>query len=118
MSDVGESLIVQHSPDQVRACLDALREDSGGGPTRRPTRWATGAAHVDPAATSWARRGRGEYQRHRPGEFSERGPCRAELRRILDETVAETARARRAVAGTAVRDDRPRGDVQLRNPAP
>ena len=124
MSDIGTSFIkearrrlVQHFPDQVRACLDALSdEDLGWRPNEEANSVGNLVLHMCGSSRHFLGRGVGgsDYQRDRPGEFSERGPVpRAELRRILDETVAETARVLDGLSPDRLRETTDRvGDVQ------
>ena len=124
MSDVGASFLkeakrrlVHHFPEQVRACLDALSdEDLWWRPHEAANSVGNLVLHMCGSSRHFVGRGIGnsEYQRDRPGEFSERGPVpRAELRRILEETVAETARVLDALSPDRLRETTDRaGDVQ------
>jgi len=124
MSDVGESLIKeakrrlgQHFPDQVRACLDALSdEDLWWRPNEEANSVGNLVLHMCGSSRHFLGRGVGgsDYQRDRAGEFSERGPIpRAELRRILEDTVAETARVLDGLSPDRLRETTDRvGDVQ------
>jgi hypothetical protein len=119
MSDVGTSFIkearrrlVQHFPDQVglprrartRTCVAAQR----GGQPSEPR-----ASHVRSAGTSWGGEGGSDYQRDRPGEFSERGPIRAPSCGGSEDTVAETARVLDGLSPDRLRETTDRvGDVQ------
>ena len=124
MSDVGASFIkearrrlVQHFPEQVRACLDALSdEDLWWRPNEAANSAGNLVLHMCGSSRHFVGRGIGgsDYQRDRPGEFSERGPVpRAELRQILEDTVAETARVLDGLSPDRLRDTTERaGDVQ------
>ena len=124
MSDVGQSLIeearrrlLQHFPDQVRACLDALSdEDLWWRPHESSNSVGNLVLHMCGSSRHFIGRGVGEsdYRRDRPGEFSERGPVpRAELQRVLEETVAETARVLDALTPERLRETTDRaGDEQ------
>lgn len=124
MSDVGESLIkevrrrlVQHFPDQVRACMDALSdEDLWWRPNESSNSVGNLVLHMCGSSRHFIGRGVGgsDYGRDRPGEFAERGPVpRAELRRLLEETVAETARVLDALTPERLRETTDRaGDEQ------
>ncbi|HET8645822.1 MAG TPA: DUF1572 family protein [Vicinamibacteria bacterium] len=103
MSDVGASLIkeirrrlTQHFPDQVRACLDALAdEELWWRPNESSNSVGNLVLHMCGSSRHFIGRGVGgsDYRRDRPGEFADRGPLpRPELLRVLEETVAETAR--------------------------
>jgi uncharacterized damage-inducible protein DinB len=103
MSDLARTLVedvrtrvVVGYPAQVRAALDSLTDEQV---------WARANAtsnsvgnlvlHVCGSTRHFLGRGVGgtDYRRNRPQEFAERGPVpRAELRRVLDETVAEADR--------------------------
>jgi uncharacterized damage-inducible protein DinB len=124
MSDIGASFIkearrrlVQHFPDQIRACLDALsEEDLWWRPNEGANSVGNLVLHLCGSSRHFIGRGVGgsDYRRDRPGEFSERGPVpRAELRRILDETVEETARVLDGLAPERLREATDRaGDQQ------
>jgi uncharacterized damage-inducible protein DinB len=103
MSDVGESLIkqarrmlTQQLPFQVRECLQALSDDDlWWRPNEASNSVGNLVLHLCGSTRHFLGRGVGgsDYQRDRPGEFAERGPIpRADLLRVLDETVAETGR--------------------------
>src|SRR5262245_46692876 len=124
MSDVGESFLkeakrrlVEHLPAQVRECLDALSdEDLWWRPNEEANSVGNLVLHMCGSSRHFLGRGVGgsDYQRDRPGEFSERGPvARAELRRILEDTVAETARLLDGLSPGRLRETTDRaGDVQ------
>jgi hypothetical protein len=124
MSDVGDSLIkearrrlTQHFPAQVRACLDALGDDDlWWRPNEESNSAGNLVLHVCGSSRYFVGHGIGNsgYRRDRPGEFSERGPLpRAELVRILDDTVAETARVLEALTPERLRETTDRaGDEQ------
>jgi len=124
MSDVGESFLkearrrlVQHFPAQVRACLDALSdEDLWWRPNAEANSVGNLVLHMCGSSRHFLGRGVGgsDYQRDRPGEFAERGPIpRAELQRVLEETVAETARVLDGLSPDRLRETTDRvGDVQ------
>jgi uncharacterized damage-inducible protein DinB len=83
-------------PAQVRAALDALTDEQIWA-RANPTSNSVGnlVLHVCGSTRHFLGRGVGgtDYRRNRPQEFAERGPVpRAELMRILDETVAEADR--------------------------
>jgi uncharacterized damage-inducible protein DinB len=100
MTDLARTLVedvrkrvVSGYPAQVRAALDSLTDEQ--------IWWRANAAsnsvgnlvlHVCGSTRHFLGRGVGgsEYRRDRPREFAERGPvARAELLRVLEETVAE-----------------------------
>lgn len=88
--------LVTGFPDQVRACLDRL-DDAQVWWRPHPESNAIGnlVLHVCGSNRHFVGRvvGGTAYERDRKAEFAERGPKpRAELRRVLDETVAETDR--------------------------
>lgn len=124
MSDIGDSFVkearrrlVQHFPDQVRACLDALsEEDLWWRPHEAANSVGNLVLHLCGASRHFIGRGVGgsDYTRDRPGEFSERGPVpRTELLRIFDETVEETARVLDALPPDRLRETTDRaGDQQ------
>jgi uncharacterized damage-inducible protein DinB len=124
VSDVGESLIkearrrlVEHFPAQVRACLDALSDgDLWWRPNEESNSVGNLVLHVCGSSRHFLGRGLGNsaYRRDRPGEFAERGPIpRAELQRVLEETVEETARVLDGLAPERLRETTDRaGDVQ------
>lgn len=124
MDETGASLIkevrrrlTQHFPDQVRACLDALADEELWW---RPNDSCNSAGnlvlHMCGSSRHFVGRGvaGGDYRRDRAREFAERGPLpRAELLAILDETVAETARALDALTPDRLRETTDRaGDQQ------
>lgn len=88
--------LVKGFPAQVRACLDRLTDEQVW---RRPHAESNAVGNLVLHACGSNRHhigrlvGGAGYQRDRKAEFAERGPLpRAELIRILDETVAETDR--------------------------
>lgn len=88
--------LVHGFPAQVRACLDRL-DDRQLWWRPHPDGNAVGnlVLHVCGSTRHFVGRAVGGtgYERDRKGEFAERGPVpRADLRRVLDETVAETGR--------------------------
>jgi hypothetical protein len=124
MTDIGESFIkearrrlVQHFPDQIRACLDALsEEDLWWRPHESANSVGNLVLHLCGSSRHFMGRGVGGsgYARNRPGEFAERGPVpRLDLQRVLEETVAETAGLLDALAPERLRETTDRaGDVQ------
>lgn len=88
--------LTQHFPDQVRACLDALSdEDLWWRPNEGSNSAGNLVLHMCGSSRHFIGRGigDGDYRRDRPAEFAERGPRpRAELMKVLADTVAETAR--------------------------
>jgi uncharacterized damage-inducible protein DinB len=124
MSDVGESFLkeakrrlVEHFPAQVRECLSALSdEDLWWRPNEEANSVGNLVLHMCGSSRHFVGRGIGnsDYQRDRDREFSERGPItRAELTRILEETVAETSRVLDALSPGRLRETTDRaGDVQ------
>jgi uncharacterized damage-inducible protein DinB len=124
MDEVGASFVkearrrlTQHFPDQVRACLEALSdEDLWWRPEESSNSAGNLVLHMCGSSRHFIGRGVGgsDYRRDRPGEFAERGPVpRAELLRVLDETVAETARVLDALAPERLRETTDRaGDMQ------
>ena len=86
---------LQGYPAQVRAALDALTDEQVW---RRPNEAANSVGnlvlHLCGSTRHFLGRGVGgsDYHRDRPAEFAEKGPIpRAELLRILEETLAEAA---------------------------
>ena len=124
MSDIGASFVKeargrlgQHFPDQIRACLEALTdEDLWWRPHEEANSVGNLVLHLCGSTRHFLGRGVGgsDYRRDRPAEFSERGPVpRAELRRLLDETVEEAVRVLDALAPERLRETTDRaGDVQ------
>ena len=86
--------LVRGFPDQVRACLDRL-DDAQVWWRPHPDSNAIGnlVLHVCGSTRHFVGRvvGGTGYERDRKAEFAQRGPiARADLLRVLDETVAET----------------------------
>jgi len=81
-------------PRQVRACLDALSDEQiWSRPNPRSNSVGNLVLHLCGSTRHFLGRAVGGtgYERDRPAEFAEKGPIpRESLRRILDETVAET----------------------------
>lgn len=100
MSELARAVIEQarnkmgrESPAQVRECLDILSEEQIWW-RPNPSSNAVGnlVLHLCGATRHFLGRGVGgsDYVRDRDGEFAARGPMeKAELRRLLDETLAE-----------------------------
>ena len=99
MDEVAKAVIedtrgrVKGYPAQVRAALDALTDEEIW---RRPNGAANSVGnlvlHLCGSTRHFLGRGVGgsDYRRDRPAEFAEKGPIpRAELLRLLEETVAE-----------------------------
>ncbi len=107
MNDLAQSLIedvrkrvVSGYPAQVRAALESLTDEQVW---RRANAGSNSVGnlvlHVCGSTRHFLGRGVGDsdYRRDRPREFAEKGPLpRAELSRVLEETVAE---AERTIAG-------------------
>jgi hypothetical protein len=94
--DEARRRLVHGVPGQVRACLDRL-DDGQVWWRPHPDSNAIGnlVLHVCGSTRHFVGRAVGGtgYERDRKAEFAERGPiARAELLRVLDETVAETDR--------------------------
>ena len=94
--DEARRRLVHGFPGQVRACLDRL-DDGQVWWRPHPDGNAIGnlVLHVCGSTRHFVGRAVGGtgYERDRKAEFAERGPiARAELLRVLDETVAETDR--------------------------
>jgi hypothetical protein len=94
--DEARRRLVHGFPGQVRACLDRL-DDRQVWWRPHPDSNAIGnlVLHVCGSTRHFVGRAVGGtgYERDRKAEFAERGPiARAELLRVLDETVAETDR--------------------------
>lgn len=83
-------------PAQVRECLDLLTDEQiWWRPNPSSNSVGNLVIHLCGASRHFLGRGVGgsDYLRNRDGEFAERGPIpKAELRRILDETVVESER--------------------------
>jgi uncharacterized damage-inducible protein DinB len=94
--------LVEDFPVQVRACLDVLTDDQvWWRPNQQSNAVGNLVLHLCGSTRFFVGRGVGRtgYHRDRPAEFAARGPMpRAELLRVLDETVAETARIIDALA--------------------
>lgn len=95
IEDMGKRLAKGY-PEQVRASLDALTDEQIWW-RPNPTSNSVGnlVLHTCGSTRHFLGRGVGgsDYKRDRPGEFAEKGPIpREELRRTLDETVAEVGR--------------------------
>jgi uncharacterized damage-inducible protein DinB len=110
MEELGRALIedvnrrvVKGYPAQVRASLDALRDDQVWW-RPYPTSNAVGnlVLHTCGSTRHFLGRGLGgsSYQRDRPREFAERGLPRPQLLAVLEETVAEVERILRALDPT------------------
>lgn len=88
--------LVRGFPDQVRACLDRLDESQvWWRPHAESNAVGNLVLHVCGSSRHLIGRivGGTTYERDRKAEFAERGPRpRADLLRVLDETVAETDR--------------------------
>jgi uncharacterized damage-inducible protein DinB len=103
MEDLGRDLLedarhrlVSQFPAQVRACLEALTDDQvWWRPNEGSNSVGNLVLHLCGSTRHFLGRAVGgtDYVRDRPAEFAERGPlAKGELRRVLDETVAETER--------------------------
>ena len=103
MDDLGRDLLedarhrlVSQFPAQVRASLDVLTDEQvWWRPNEGSNSVGNLVLHLCGSTRHFLGRAVGgtDYVRDRPAEFAERGPVpAAELRRILDETVAETDR--------------------------
>jgi hypothetical protein len=96
---------VLHFPAQVRACLGALTDEQIWSRPNDPSNSIGNLVlHVCGSARHFVGRGvgGGSYRRDRLAEFAERGPLpKADLLRILDETVAETDRVLAALSPDA-----------------
>lgn len=88
--------LVKGYPEQVRAALDALTDEQvWWRPNPASNSVGNLVLHTCGSTRHFLGRGVGgsDYKRDRPGEFAERGPiAREELRRTLEETVAEVER--------------------------
>jgi uncharacterized damage-inducible protein DinB len=103
MDELGRTLIaeVRHRlvkgfPDQVRAALAAVSEEElWARHDDKSNSLGNLVLHLCGSSRHFLGRGVGgsDYVRDRPSEFTEKGPIpRAELERLLDQTVAEAAR--------------------------
>ena len=100
MSDLGTFLIedtrrrLAGLAEQVRTCLAALSDaDLWERANEKSNSVGNLVLHVCGSTRHFLGRGAGgsDYQRDRPAEFAEKGPiARAELLRVLDETLAES----------------------------
>jgi uncharacterized damage-inducible protein DinB len=88
--------LVTHFPAQVRACLEVLSDEQlWWRPNEGSNSVGNLVLHLCGSTRHFLGRGAGgtDYARDRPREFAERGPIpAADLKRILEETVAEAAR--------------------------
>lgn len=93
---LAKNRLVLELPAQVRECLDLLTDEQiWWRPNPSSNSVGNLVIHLCGASRHFLGRGVGgsDYARNRDGEFAERGPIpKAELRRILDETVAESER--------------------------
>jgi uncharacterized damage-inducible protein DinB len=88
--------VVSGYPAQVRAALDSLTDEQIWGRANAGSNSVGNLVlHVCGSTRHFLGRGVGgsDYRRDRPQEFAEKGPLpRAELMRVLEETVAEAER--------------------------
>lgn len=107
MQELGRLLVedarrrMQGLAEQVRTCLEALPDDALWARAHEKSNSIGNLVlHVCGSTRHFLGRGVGgsDYQRDRAAEFAEKGPvARAELLRVLDDTLAEADRVLRAL---------------------